>query len=55
MDPNAALREIREIVGTSDPHSEARLVRLTELVGGLDDWLVSGGFLPDDWMGLARR
>lgn len=50
MDPNAALREIRELV--RDPAYEHVLVdhkRLCELVQGLDDWLTTGGFLPKDW------
>lgn len=50
MDPDATLREMRELVGTFnedpecfDPH------RLVELVEALDEWLVGGGFLPSAW------
>jgi hypothetical protein len=45
MDPNEALRQIRELFeeGNSD---EAGFIFI-----GLDEWLSSGGFLPDDWSG----
>jgi hypothetical protein len=49
MDPDVALREIREIAGSSDQPSEAGFRRLAELVDGLDTWLTNGGFLPTDW------
>ncbi len=49
MDPNATLRELREMIGDSDPHSAARSRRYAELIESLDDWLSSGGFLPSDW------
>lgn len=62
MDPNANLREQREIVAevirmwdSADPHTdyERELAqaadRLAELVQSLDEWLTNGGFLPIEW------
>ena len=52
MDPNATLREIRELIATIEkdvfplPHQERRLM---ELVSLLDGWMSGGGRLPDDW------
>ncbi len=59
MDPDATLREIREIIKAS--HKEVcddedkefeyleNMGRLTELVEALDNWITGGGFLPNDW------
>ena len=49
MDPNATLEEIRRIVKAWDNGQPADLDRLAEVVGGLDDWLTCGGFLPAPW------
>ncbi|QDH91766.1 hypothetical protein SEA_PHRAPPUCCINO_91 [Mycobacterium phage Phrappuccino] len=48
-DPDAILRELREMVSDSDPDSAARSRRYCELIGELDDWLSIGGELPADW------
>lgn len=57
MDPNAALERIRELlveldqlsVTRHEPGGEPPADELRELVSGLDDWLVQGGFLPAEW------
>jgi predicted DNA-binding protein (UPF0278 family) len=52
MDPNATLNELREwynaVVqdGTSDHEG---LIEVLTLFDELDNWIVSGGFLPRDW------
>lgn len=56
MDPNAALAEIRDIVGRFN--RDGGLVvdaRLAELIDGLDGWLSKGGFLPDAWTNGGPR
>lgn len=61
MDPNAALSEIREIIEsradqeTFNARSINEMLRLIELVAGLDDWLNRGGLLPDDWKPNRNR
>ena len=50
MDPDAALAEIRDIVGRYN--RDGGLVvdaRLAELIDGVDTWLSTGGFLPNAW------
>ena len=57
MDPNAALKEIREIVKNADKpnplkgiyEEHAEFSRLIDLIDGLDGWISKGGFLPRDW------
>jgi hypothetical protein len=52
MDPDACLREIRDIVqlaGAAELDWEEAFERLAERVGGLDDWLSRGGFPPAAW------
>lgn len=54
MDPNAALKEMREIASTNldlwnDNEIVVKFVQLVELFEGLDQWLSKGGHLPDDW------
>jgi hypothetical protein len=53
VDPNEALAEIRllcakdQATGESlDPHEVEQLV---EMFQALDQWLVTGGFLPREW------
>lgn len=50
MDPDAALREIREICASGG--SQEDFERLLELICGLDTWLQRGGTLPEDWAPL---
>lgn len=56
MDPNAALRDLRECIGeliqadddgTLDDSSQVGTV--IDRFMALDEWLCKGGFLPDDW------
>jgi len=53
MDPNETLREIRKLTTKHNNDSAGFDVidtaMLVELVFALDMWLVSGGFLPDEW------
>jgi len=46
MDPTAALMEIRSI---TKKLSEPDFERLCDLIDALDNWISSGGFLPEDW------
>jgi hypothetical protein len=59
MDPNAALKEIREIVKDPDSNLDSgrvgTLSRLIDLIDGLDGWISKGGFLPRDWQKLAKN
>ena len=48
MDPDAALREIREIHASGSSREDFE--RLLELICGLDTWLQKGGALPEDWV-----
>lgn len=55
MDPNACLKEIREICNRiNDENVENNndtddLLRLVELNQALDEWICKGGSLPYDW------
>lgn len=55
MDPNATLQRIRSLSNTWEEWGSleldplATLDELTELMLGLDEWLTSGGFRPNDW------
>jgi hypothetical protein len=53
MDPNANLAELRHLLELRDnngdwPHHEAN--RFGELFEALDEWITSGGFLPEPWI-----
>lgn len=52
MDPNEALRQLREISAAVLSKPEGAELALLELAGifqGLDFWIIRGGFLPADW------
>jgi hypothetical protein len=53
MDPNANLKEMREIAKTilsgEEYDTGYDAVRLAELVEALDEWITKGGFLPEAW------
>lgn len=63
MDPNEALRMIRELVDataadlddehaadvTDDVERSGRATELVDTFRGLDEWLSRGGFLPTEW------
>lgn len=59
MDPNACLKNIRTIADriirhSQDPNSASAIqeldaVNLAEHIQTLDDWMKTGGFLPDSW------
>lgn len=49
MDPDATLRELRNIVNCPDDFT---VEYAAELFAALDDWLSSGGFKPADWAGV---
>lgn len=46
MDPNATLKELRELLKRG---MRPDLERARELFEALDEWILKGGFLPDDW------
>lgn len=46
IDPNAALRDIRDLHASGGPRDFERLL---ELIMGLDVWLQKGGFPPKEW------
>lgn len=60
MDPDAALAEIRRLLHHIDRADNDDIVRaslaeqLAVTIGGLDNWLTSGGYLPAAWA-LAGR
>ena len=49
MDPDACLKEIREIMAEYSKGNEIDGERLAELVDALDTRLSRGGFLPAAW------
>jgi len=54
MDPDEALRVIREIIGRYGVEPRSSIgrddaVRLFEHIDALDEWLSRGGFLPAAW------
>lgn len=57
MDPNATLRELRDIFTLIKAHrrmTSEQLDHAAELFEALDGWLARGGFLPAAWrVGLA--
>lgn len=56
MDPNATLKNIRELCAIilSAPEATADECDLAELITALDEWVATGGFLPDAWRQEAR-
>jgi hypothetical protein len=67
VDPDANLREQRElsaaIIRTADGEPFAgrtelqatRAERLAELVQALEEWVMKGGAMPDDWQAAQAR
>lgn len=53
MDPEIMLFELRELAQDLR-WSQAQSSRMAELFTNLDDWIVSGGFLPKDWDSNGR-
>lgn len=55
MDPNITLSLLRELLsrweewGTLEVDAEAAMDEILDLFYGLDEWLTSGGFRPNDW------
>jgi hypothetical protein len=56
MDPDAALETLRELVTEINENREQAiadpdwiLTEFAESFEAIDNWLVSGGFLPADW------
>jgi hypothetical protein len=53
MDPNEALKHLRELLETRIPASGMgkiqMILKIREMFNALDGWISSGGFLPDDW------
>lgn len=64
MDPDAALDELLGLVDLTAGETDAdiaqrinrhEILRMTELVEALDNWLTAGGFLPRRWRPASRR
>lgn len=55
MDPNEALRQIRELITELQAvdFDDERIPALTNAVSDLDSWLSAGGYLPDAWKRFA--
>jgi hypothetical protein len=49
MDPTAAWEEIREILLNHREGRPVELDRLVELWAGVDQWLTTGGHMPEQW------
>jgi hypothetical protein len=49
MDPNAALQELQSWALATIKDQDVDHERAAEVFSALNDWLVSGGFLPNDW------
>jgi len=55
MDPNATLNLLRDLVSENATlaHDETRKVEiadeLAQAIEAMDNWLCTGGFLPDTW------
>ena len=55
MDPNVALAALRQVFsqweewGDLELNATEAMDSLVDLFLGLDEWLTSGGFRPDDW------
>jgi hypothetical protein len=61
MDPDAALEKLRELVTEINENREQAiadpewlLIEFAESFEALDNWLVSGGFLPADWKKMGE-
>jgi hypothetical protein len=52
MDPNECLRKIRNLVEKSSGKEldSFEVDMLCELFQALDDWIMRGGFLPEQWL-----
>ena len=56
MDPDATLKELRELIGKTykltvngDEYVSDDWHQLATLAEALDEWICKGGFLPKDW------
>jgi hypothetical protein len=51
MDPNETLRQIRTLANRilNDEYTEYDSLELAELIDSLDNWILKGGFLPNNW------
>ena len=57
MDPDANLRELRElasVIVNEDEVTSINATRLAELAIALDEWITAGGFLPAAWQNNER-
>ena len=52
MDPDATLKEMRELAMSN---TDEDMDRLCELVLALDGWLTKGGFQPSRWIEQDTR
>jgi hypothetical protein len=54
MDPDEALKQLREAMAERDTGKRKRARKysqdeIVDLFQALDQWLMQGGFLPQDW------
>jgi len=56
VDPDECLAMIRSLVNEMQDltYNDSRPAELVEAVSGLDEWITSGGFLPEVWTGARR-
>lgn len=48
MDPNATLRELRDLVRDAENGEDVQ-DEIAERFAALDNWITRGGFLPAEW------
>jgi hypothetical protein len=51
MDPNATLQELRELYNevVQDEGTDVDAAYVLDLFDALDNWIIAGGFLPNEW------
>lgn len=49
MDPDVALKELRELTDKGMDLSDDEIERVVVLFQGLDNWISKDGFLPKEW------
>jgi len=49
VDPDVALKELRELTNKGMDLSDDEIERVVELFQGLDNWVSKGGYLPKEW------
>lgn len=59
MDPNACLTHLRawahDIVNGNIRNEDEDILDTANRIINLDNWIVKGGFLPDDWNHIRKE